>query len=112
MSGSILFLSKNLGAGNATAETRKTFTIKGFDSSFSTVIDDNLKIHQFKEYDKTTAPFIRLWAKNSHKDDFSIEIACLSIDFYADAVSMGAGFAAAWEGDDLERFQFRQIHYL
>jgi len=65
-----LFALGKYGYGEAMAAMRKTFTIDGFDSSFSTIIDDNLKIHQFKEYDSTFAPFIRLWEADSHKDDF------------------------------------------
>jgi len=99
-------------------ETKKTFTIDGFGSSFSTIVDKNLETHQFKEYDKTTAPFIRLWDKDSKEDDFSIEIACFNLDFYADARNIGIGLAATWEGENTDvdqnnsRISYASVSYI
>jgi len=108
-SGIILFSQEKSGLSNEMFKTRKTFTIDGFESSFSTIIDNNLTVHQFKEYTKTTAPFIRLWEKGFDEDNFSIEISCFNLDFYAESVNIGIGLAAIWGGKNID-FDRKSLH--
>jgi len=100
----ILILSEKSGLGDEMTDKRRTFTInKAPGSSFSTIVDSNLNVQQFREHDTTSAPFIRLWSKDSEQEFFSIEVSCFKIldNFYVDAFCMGYGMAAVWEGEDI-----------
>jgi len=97
----VLLSSKNSGYGAEMTGERKTFAIKGFDSAFSTVVDENLVTHQLREYDRTYAPLIKLSEKDSAAD-FLIEIACFEAKIYADALSMGLAIAGIWGGHNID----------
>jgi len=97
----VLLSTKKMGYGAEMTGERKTFAIKGFDSAFSTVIDENLVTHQLREYDGTYAPLIKLSKKNSSAD-FLVEIACFEAKIYADALSMGLAIAGVWGGRNID----------